>query len=94
MPDSVPFGHSPIQQLYFQWEPDGTRHGGENRPNRSFLLRVKQPIVSESLVAALGTLAAGHSRLRGRSVKSPDVGWQQVIPADAGDPFRFRGHYI
>ncbi|KAI1756763.1 hypothetical protein F4782DRAFT_280290 [Xylaria castorea] len=88
----VPFGLSPIQQLYFQWEPEGTLSGGENRFNQSFLLRVKQPIESESLQAALTTLVARHPILRGRFVKSPS--WQQVIPADADGPCRFREHYI
>ncbi|KAI0103211.1 hypothetical protein GGR51DRAFT_257654 [Nemania sp. FL0031] len=90
----VPFGLSPIQQLYFQWEPEGTLSGGENRFNQSFLLRMNQPISSDSLQAAVATLVARHSILRYRFVKSPGVGWQQFISADSDSPFGFEEHFI
>ncbi|KAK0630903.1 hypothetical protein B0T17DRAFT_234637 [Bombardia bombarda] len=94
----IPFDLSPIQRLYFQWEPEGTRYKGGNRFNQSFLLRVKQRVSSSLLAAALKGLVKRHSSLRSRFVKSSNLSggeiWQQVISTDVENSHQFAMHRI
>ncbi|GAB1318076.1 hypothetical protein MFIFM68171_08286 [Madurella fahalii] len=94
----VPFDLSPIQRLFFQWEPEGTRSGGDNRFNQSFLLRVKRRVSSQSVATALEAVTERHPMLRCRFVKSPTSGdryeWRQIIYRDAGNSFRFEEHQV
>ncbi|KXX80427.1 Nonribosomal peptide synthetase 12 [Madurella mycetomatis] len=94
----VPFDLSPIQRLFFQWEPEGTRSGGDNRFNQSFLVRVKRRVSSASVTRALKIVAERHPMLRCRFVKSATPGgrqeWQQIIPKDTDNSFRFEEHQV
>ena len=88
----VPFALSPIQQLYFDLEPNGTHIGGANRFNQSFLLRLKQKVPTKSISAALEVLVERHSMLRCRFIKSKTGAWQQVIPSAVDGSWRFAEH--
>lgn len=95
----IPFDLSPIQQLYFQWEPEGGRIGGDNRFNQSFLLRVKRPVSLSAIAAALEIVAERHPMLRCRFAKSstsPIHGpeWQQIIPKGIQHSFRLEEHRV
>ena len=96
----IPFGLSPIQQLFFYWEPEGSHIGGNNRFNQSFLLRVKRPVSLDPLQVAFEVLVERHPMLRGRFVKSSSSssspgrgpGWEQIIPSNEKGSFRLVGH--
>jgi amino acid adenylation domain-containing protein/non-ribosomal peptide synthase protein (TIGR01720 family) len=90
----VPFDLSPIQQLFFHWEPEGTHAGGNNRFNQSFLLRVKRPISLESLATALKVLVERHPMLRCRFVRSSSSKWQQIIPKEVANSFRWEEYWV
>ncbi|KAF5027126.1 hypothetical protein F66182_752 [Fusarium sp. NRRL 66182] len=94
----VPFDLSPIQQLYFQWEPQGTLEGGSNRFNQSFQLRIKRPVSLRDMTQALDLLAERHAVLRCRFVRpsSPVSGtrWRQMIPETTENTIRIIQHRI
>ena len=91
---NIPFGLSPIQRLFFQWEPNGTLSGGNNRFNQSFLLRVRRPVSLNSMAEALKVVAERHPMLRCRFLKSPLCGWQQIIPKSLENSFHLEEHVV
>ncbi|KAH6970594.1 hypothetical protein BKA56DRAFT_661273 [Ilyonectria sp. MPI-CAGE-AT-0026] len=94
----VSFDLSPIQQLYFQWEPEGTLAGGSNRFNQSFQLRVKRPLSVRDMEQALDLMAERHAILRCRFVQPdsslPGARWRQMIPETTDNTFLLREHLI
>ncbi|KAH8665645.1 hypothetical protein BGZ61DRAFT_401297, partial [Ilyonectria robusta] len=94
----VPFDLSPIQQLYFQWEPECTLAGGSNRFNQSFQLRVKRPLSVGDMEQALDLMAERHAILRCRFVQPasplPGARWRQMIPESTENTFLLREHRI
>jgi hypothetical protein len=94
----VPLDLSPIQRLYFQWEPEGTLPDGENRFNQSFQLRVKHPVSLSGMSQALQSVVERHAILRCRFVKTSIASdtdrWQQMIPATADGSLRLKEHEI
>lgn len=79
-----PFGLTPIQQYYFQREPEGDSVGGANRFNQSFLLRLNRPCPADIISAAVSAVVQRHSMLRCRFVKSDSGHWQQFILPSSG----------
>lgn len=94
----VPFNLSPIQQLYFQWEPEGTLPGAENRFNQSFQLRVKRPVSLDDMARALESVVERHAILRCRFVRTLSASgtdkWQQMIPATTDGCLHLKEHMI
>ncbi|KAF1935488.1 hypothetical protein EJ02DRAFT_439207 [Clathrospora elynae] len=78
-PVNVPFGLSPIQELYLQLEPTG-----KISFDQCFLLEIRTQVTLESLCAALTMLAQRHSMLRARFGKSEGGRWHQYV-TDATD---------
>ncbi|KAF4539218.1 Nonribosomal peptide synthase protein [Lasiodiplodia theobromae] len=85
----TPFDLSPIQQLYFQLQPEGSQKGGANRFNQSFLLRLARSISADTISAALDVIVQRHSMLRARFVKSESGKWMQTIPRDTEGSYQF-----
>ncbi|KAF9636542.1 putative nonribosomal peptide synthase protein [Lasiodiplodia theobromae] len=85
----TPFDLSPIQQLYFQLQPEGSQKGGANRFNQSFLLRLARPVSADTISAALDVIVQRHSMLRARFVKSESGKWMQTIPRDTEGSYQF-----
>lgn len=79
-----PFGLTPIQQYYFQREPEGDLVGGANRFNQSFILRLTRPYSAEAVAAAVNAVVERHSMLRCRFTKSDLGQWQQFILPSSG----------
>jgi amino acid adenylation domain-containing protein/non-ribosomal peptide synthase protein (TIGR01720 family) len=90
----TPFDLSPIQQLYFQLQPEGSQRGGSNRFNQSFLLRLARPVCADTISAALDVIVQRHSLLRARFVKSKSGKWMQNIPRDTEGSYRFEEHSV
>lgn len=88
----APFGLTPIQQYYFQREPEGDALGGANRFNQSFLLRLTRPYSADAIAAAVAAVVQRHSMLRCRFAKSVSGHWQQsILPSnDSGSSHVFR----
>jgi hypothetical protein len=68
------FSLAPIQQLYFQLQPD------ENLCfDQCFYLQLGRRILSTSLLEALHAIVSRHSMLRARFRRDEDGGWEQYI---------------
>lgn len=83
--DGEPFGLTPIQQYYFQREPEGDTLGGANRFNQSFLLRLTRSCSADAVAAAIAAVVQRHSMLRCRFVKSAFGHWQQFTLPSSND---------
>lgn len=91
-----PFGLTPIQQYYFQREPEGDLVGGANRFNQSFILRLTRLYPADAVAAAVRAVVQRHSMLRCRFFKSKAGFWQQsILPSnDANSSHLFQEYTV
>ncbi|PYH46508.1 nonribosomal peptide synthase [Aspergillus saccharolyticus JOP 1030-1] len=75
------FELAPIQQLFFQMQPQGQNHF-----NQSFVLKLGEDLSQEELQKALQTIVLRHSMLRAR-FQHFDGSWHQKITNDVADSF-------
>ncbi|EKG18856.1 AMP-dependent synthetase/ligase [Macrophomina phaseolina MS6] len=85
----TPFDLSPIQQLYFELQPEGSQRGGSNRFNQSFFLRLARHVSGDVISAALDVIVERHSMLRARFLKSESGKWMQTIPRATEGSYHF-----
>ncbi|KAE8146387.1 hypothetical protein BDV25DRAFT_143753 [Aspergillus avenaceus] len=85
----VLFGLSPIQQMFFEKEPEGHNHF-----NQSFFLETTRRVQSGQVLHALVSIVARHSMLRARFSRSHDGNWFQYIISEVEDCFRYRYHQL
>ncbi|PLB47170.1 acetyl-CoA synthetase-like protein, partial [Aspergillus steynii IBT 23096] len=85
----VPFGLSPIQQLFID-----AQQGADNHFNQSFLLRATRSIASNQLRSALEAIVAHHSMLRARFNSAPENIWTQQVLAESAGSYRFSSHEL
>ncbi|TAQ85918.1 hypothetical protein B7494_g5755 [Chlorociboria aeruginascens] len=85
------FSLSPIQQLYFESQPDMHEKFGKYF-NQSFSLRITRHIDTQVLKHAIETIVNQHSMLRARVVKDSQGTWKQRIVQDASSSYRFNVH--
>lgn len=90
----TPFDLSPIQQLYFQLQPEGSQRGGSNRFNQSFFLRLTRFVSSDAISATLEVIVQRHSMLRARFIKSESGKWMQTIPRATEGSYQFEEHSV
>lgn len=90
----TPFDLSPIQQLYFQLQPEGSQRGGSNRFNQSFFLRLTRFVSSDAISATLEVIVQRHSMLRARFIKSESGKWMQNIPRATEGSYQFEEHSV
>ncbi|KAI9933996.1 hypothetical protein MW887_005068, partial [Aspergillus wentii] len=81
----VSFGLSPIQQMFFENEPNGHNHF-----NQSFLLRVAREVASEDVVHAVDSIISQHSMLRARFRQAADGSWTQFLTSSKDGCYRYR----
>lgn len=87
------FDLSPIQQLYFQSQPDGF-YEKEARFNQSFSLEITRPVASQDLNQAIETIVREHSMLRARFSKNSGGKWQQRLTQDISSSYRYQTHEL
>ncbi|EFR05134.1 HC-toxin synthetase, partial [Nannizzia gypsea CBS 118893] len=85
----VPFGLSPIQDMYFEDCPEG-----HNDFNQSFFLAFARPVGEVQLMNALELLITRHSMLRARFHRSLEGKWTQSISQDVLGSYRLRSHQL
>ncbi|KAL4780783.1 hypothetical protein BJX76DRAFT_360501 [Aspergillus varians] len=68
------FSLSPIQEMFFDLEKDGSNHF-----NQSFLLRLTEQVQHEQTLHAIEALVSHHSMLRCRFDQGPDGMWTQSV---------------
>lgn len=90
----TPFDLSPIQQLYFQLQPEGSQKGGSNRFNQSFFLRLARTVSAYTISAALDVIVQRHSMLRARFIKSESGKWMQTVPQTTEGSYQFEEHSV
>ena len=87
------FDLSPIQQMYFEAQPEIDPKSG-NHFNQSFLLKIARPIQTQKLKTAIEMLVGQHSMLRARFIKTSNGIWQQRIVQDISNSYRYENHYV
>lgn len=88
----IPFGLSPIQQLYFgQIAPQGS--AAAHHFNQSFFARLTRRVDPECVFRALQAIVAQHSMLRANFIQDGLGQWSQFIP-EYKDSFRFELHEV
>ncbi|EFE37496.1 nonribosomal peptide synthase, putative [Trichophyton verrucosum HKI 0517] len=85
----VPFGLSPIQDMYFEDCPEG-----HNDFNQSFFLAFARPVGEVELTNALELLITRHSMLRARFHRCSEGKWTQSISRDVPGSYRLRSHQL
>lgn len=85
---NVPFGLSPIQQMYFSM-----MDGKANHFNQSMFLRVTRRIEFQDLRAAVNEVVQHHSMLRARFTQL-DGKWSQYIADDVETSYRLEVHDV
>jgi hypothetical protein len=75
---NVPYGLSPIQQLYFK---AAKKYQGSSRFNQSFTLRLSRHIDSQTVKMALTAVVSQHSMLRARFSMDSEGRWEQYLPS-------------
>ena len=80
------FELSPMQKMHLT-----STYGADDQYNRSFLLRVRNPIAEGELLAALDLLIEHHPMLRARLRKESGQ-WRQYISSNARSSY-FAGYY-
>ncbi|RLM00575.1 hypothetical protein CFD26_108480 [Aspergillus turcosus] len=83
------FELSPIQQLFFDFEPDGLNHF-----NQTFLFRTAERLESPNVARALDWIVSHHSMLRARFRKSSDGIWTQAVMESTQGCYQFQAHQI
>ncbi|KFZ24453.1 hypothetical protein V502_01069 [Pseudogymnoascus sp. VKM F-4520 (FW-2644)] len=83
------FDLSPIQQMFFEAQPDGHKHY-----NQSFFLYLAREVQERDLVAAIEAVISQHSMLRARFTKTNSGEWAQMIKADVSGSYRFKKHRL
>ncbi|KAI9371235.1 hypothetical protein BJX61DRAFT_543884 [Aspergillus egyptiacus] len=87
--EEEPWGLTPAQHLFFETHPDGLNHF-----NQSFLLRIKTPVLTDAIRAAIHALAERHPMLRARFQKSRGGYWQQYVARYRADVVAFAAHHV
>lgn len=90
----TPFELSPIQQFYFQLEPDGSVAGNPSRYNQSFMLRLKRYTPAYKLTRAIDNVVQRHSMLRARFRRVERGRWIQYVVPATRQSYRFREHQV
>ncbi|KAH8881829.1 hypothetical protein GQ53DRAFT_667146, partial [Thozetella sp. PMI_491] len=80
-----PFSLTPVQKLFFSHAPEG-----ENHFNQSFMLRLRDPVRTETIRSALDTLVARHSMLRARFQRQWDRAWAQATSSPKDLNYHFQ----
>lgn len=88
------FDLSPIQQLYFQLEPNGSVPGGASRYNQSFMLRLNRHTSSKRLGKAIDAVVRRHSMLRARFKRVDGGSWQQYFVLPTPRTYSFKEHQV
>lgn len=87
--EEEPWGLTPVQHLFFESHPDGLDHF-----NQSFLLRIKTPVSTDCISAAIHHLAERHPMLRARFQRGRDGDWQQYVASCRADVIAFAAHHV
>ncbi|KAF3492239.1 peptide synthetase [Arthroderma uncinatum] len=85
----VPFGLSPIQDMYFEDCPEG-----HNDFNQSFFLTFSRAVGEVELIRAIELLITRHSMLRARFHRSTEGKWTQSISQDVDGSYRLESHRL
>ncbi|KAM5498326.1 NRPS cluster protein [Microsporum canis] len=85
----VPFGLSPIQDMYFEDCPEG-----HNDFNQSFFLAFARHVGEVELMRAMELLITRHSMLRARFHRSKEGKWTQSISQDVVGSYRLESHRL
>ncbi|PYI02476.1 acetyl-CoA synthetase-like protein [Aspergillus sclerotiicarbonarius CBS 121057] len=88
-PTDKPFSLSPIQQMLFEYDPQGN-----SRFTQHFLLRITQPTPSSKVKEAILAIVARHSMLRARFRKTNDGQWDQLIRPNTDESVLFGEHFL
>ncbi|KAJ5695472.1 hypothetical protein N7536_005884 [Penicillium majusculum] len=83
------FALSPIQQLFFDTNPEG-----QSQFSHNLLLNVKQSIGFDQLQAATDRLVQVHSMLRARFQRGQDGQWKQLLLREVKGSFRSSSHRL
>lgn len=87
--EEEPWGLTPAQHLFFESHPNGLDHF-----NQSFLLRIKTPVSTDGISAAIHALAERHPMLRARFQRGQDGDWQQYVASYCADVIAFTVHHV
>ncbi|KAH6714878.1 hypothetical protein BKA61DRAFT_734232 [Leptodontidium sp. MPI-SDFR-AT-0119] len=93
IPDTL-FDLSPIQQLYFQLEPNGSASGGPSRYNQSFMLRLNRHMSSKRLGKAIHAVVRRHAMLRARFQRQDNGKWKQYFVRPTHQCYSFKEHQV
>ncbi|RAL01226.1 amino acid adenylation [Aspergillus ibericus CBS 121593] len=88
-PTDKPFRLSPIQQMLFEYDPQGN-----DRFTQHFLLEITRPTSSSKVKEAMQAITARHSMLRARFRKTTDGHWDQRISSNTDESILFSEHFL
>ncbi|KAF7169585.1 hypothetical protein CNMCM5623_002227 [Aspergillus felis] len=80
---------SPIQQLFFEHNPDG-----HNQFNQAVALHVKKPVDADSILRAIRSIVRTHEMLRARFHKSHTGEWTQSTCGTVDESFVFQQNNV
>ena len=86
----TPFGLSPIQQFYFK----SIRSEKGSHFNQSYTLRLSRRISATSIKNAMDAIVKCHSMLRARFSKNESGTWNQMIPSNSANAYKFQTHNV
>jgi len=94
----VPFGLSPIQEMYFQISATpgslASDRVGAYRFNQSFLLRLMKHAEPEDIVRGIEAILRRYSMLRARFQQDGSGRWTQRITNEVAKSYRFRRNAV
>ncbi|KAI8952013.1 acetyl-CoA synthetase-like protein [Xylaria longipes] len=86
--ETKPFSLTPMQQLFFDNNPEGVNHF-----TLSYIVKLVRPTTIAELSAALLSITKRHPMLRTRFRKrSKTLGWEQIIAPSGPESFHLESH--
>lgn len=87
--EEQPWGLMPAQHIFFENHSDGLHHF-----NQSFLLRIRAPVSTDAIRAAVQTLVERHPMLRARFQTRQDGDWQQYVTKYRANTVAYAEHHV